>query len=165
MNSTEPQRSARVRWIWIATTATTAAATVAVVLAAVWLIPGPASPEREADCAVVEGAARQWQAAAETLTPTQGAMLPSDPQSVVEQYTQMAMMVHTAADSVSTPEIKQHLTEWADAADRLATSERVDPSGPEQPETLEEMLEIATPINDAAGALGELCPNMPSAQR
>ncbi|GAB3237070.1 hypothetical protein GCM10027535_48650 [Mycolicibacterium hippocampi] len=148
------------RWIWIASTA---AATVAAVLAAMWLIPEPASPQRKADCAVVEGTARQWQAAAETLTPAQGATLPSDPQTVVEQYTQMAMMVHTAADSVSTPEIKQHLTEWADAADRLAMSERVDSGGPEQSETLEEMLEIATPMNDAAGALGELCPNMPAA--
>ncbi|GFH04215.1 hypothetical protein MHIP_46980 [Mycolicibacterium hippocampi] len=160
MSSTESQRSVRVRWIWIASTA---AATVAAVLAAMWLIPEPASPQRKADCAVVEGTARQWQAAAETLTPAQGATLPSDPQTVVEQYTQMAMMVHTAADSVSTPEIKQHLTEWADAADRLAMSERVDSGGPEQSETLEEMLEIATPMNDAAGALGELCPNMPAA--
>lgn len=162
MNSTEPQRSARVRWIWIASAAV---ATVAAILVVMWLIPEPASAEREADCAVVEGAARQWQAAAESLTPTQGATLPSDPQSIVEQYTEMAMLVHTAADSVSTPEIEQHLTDWADAADRLAMSERVDASSPEPPETIEEMLEIARPIDDAAGALGELCPNMPSAQQ
>ncbi len=44
-------------------------------------------------------------------------------------------------------------------------SERVDASSTEPPETIEEMLEIARPIDGAAGALGELCPNMPSAQQ
>ncbi|MGB3233044.1 MAG: hypothetical protein WBB57_20400 [Mycobacterium sp.] len=129
-----------------------------------WFAAEPASQERTADCEVVEATARQWQAAVSSLAPAQGVTGPSD-QFVDEQYTQMAAMVQTAADSVTTADIKQHLSEWATAADRLALSQRDVPGDPEPPETLEGMLEVFNPINDAAGALGELCPNMPSAQR
>lgn len=161
MNSVESQRSTRVRLMWIVSGAVV---TVAAVASAIWLIAEPAPPERKADCAVVEDAAREWQASVETLIPAQGVTGPSD-QFVDEQYLKMAAMVHTAADSVSTPEIKQHLTEWATAADRLALSQQDGPGGPEPSQTREEMLEVFTPINNAAVALGELCPNMPSAHR
>ncbi|MCV7151921.1 hypothetical protein [Mycolicibacterium pyrenivorans] len=149
------------RWMWIVSAAVV---TVAAVAAAIWLIAEPASPQRKADCAVVEDAAREWQASVETLIPAQGVTGPSD-KFVDEQYLKMAAMVHTAADSVSTPEIKQHLNEWATAADRLALSQQDGPGRPEPPRTPEEMLKVFSPINDAAVALGELCPNMPSAQR
>lgn len=161
MNFNILQGSVRARRIWIASIAAVVAA--AAVLVAVWLVAEPESPEKEADCVTVAETARRWQAAVAALTPNQGATGPSD-EYVDEQYAQMAMVVQTAADSVTTPEIKKHLTDWAAAADQLAMS-RLDVAGSaEPPETPEEMLEVFTPINDAASALGELCPNMPAAE-
>ncbi|PQP43367.1 hypothetical protein C6A88_24465 [Mycolicibacterium austroafricanum] len=160
MNFNVLQRSVRARWIWIVSiTAVSAAA----VLVAGWLAAEPDSPERKADCVIVAETVRRWQTAVAALTPIQGATGPSD-EYVDEQYTQMATMVQTAADSVTTPEIKSYLTDWAAAADRLAMSQLDVSGGAEPPETPEEMLEVFTPINDAAGALGELCPDMPSAE-
>ncbi len=157
MNPVDPQGPTRSRWKWFVIAA---AAIVSVVVAAVWLIAEPASPGRTTDCVVVEETTRQWQATVASVTPAQGAVGPTD-EFVDQQYLQMAAMVQAAADSVTAPEIKQHLSEWAAAADRLAIAQQTgDP-----PDTPDEMLEVFTHINDAAHALGELCPNMPSAQR
>lgn len=139
-----------------------AAAIVPVAVAAVWSIAEPASPDRTADCVVVEQTARQWQATVASLTPAQGSIGPTD-EFVDQQYLQMSAMVQAASDSVTTPEIKQHLREWAAAADQLAVIQQ-NATG-ESPGMPDEMLEVFAHINDAAGALGELCPNMPSAQR
>ena len=159
MNPVDPQGPPRRRWKWFVIAP---AAIVSVVVAAVWLIAEPASPGRTTDCVVVEETTRQWQATVASLTPAQGAIGPTD-EFVDQQYLQMSAMMQAAADSVKTPEIKQHLSEWAAAADRLATSQQN--AAGASPGMPDEMLEVFTHINDAAGALGELCPNMPSAQR
>ncbi len=159
MNPVDPQGPPRRRWKWFVIAP---AAIVSVVVAAVWLIAEPASPGRTTDCVVVEETTRQWQATVASVTPAQGAVGPTD-EFVDQQYLQMAAMVQAAADSVTAPEIKQHLREWAAAADRLATA-RQNAAG-ESPGMPDEMLVVFTHINDAAHALGELCPNMPSAQR
>ena len=159
MNPVDPQGRTRGRWKWLVIAV---AAIVPVVVAAVWLIAEPASPDRTADCVVVAQTTRQWQATVASLTPAQGAIGPTD-EFVDQQYLQMSAMMQAAADSVKTPEIKRHLSEWAAAADRLATSQQN--AAGASPGMPDEMLEVFTHINDAAGALGELCPNMPSAQR
>ncbi|MCG7579363.1 hypothetical protein [Mycolicibacterium sp. OfavD-34-C] len=159
MNSVDPQGRTGNRWKWFVIAA---AAIVSVVVATVWLLAEPASPDRTADCVVVEQTTRQWQATVASVTPAQGAVGPTD-EFVDQQYLQMSAMVQAASDSVTTPEIKQHLREWAAAADRLAITQQ-NATG-ESPGVPDEMLEVFTHINDAAGALGELCPNMPSAQR
>ncbi|MDY6997764.1 MAG: hypothetical protein SW019_14275 [Actinomycetota bacterium] len=163
MNSVDPQRLTHRRWILIAVTG---AATVAVVAAAVWHFAKPASSEHTADCAVVEDVAGEWIAASDEVLDTVLAetAAPGDAQSVTDRQAAMAAMVQNAADSVTTPAIKQHLNEWATAAGRLATSRRDGAGGAEQLESTEEFLRVYAPINDAAGALGELCPNMPTAQ-
>ncbi|CAN3129985.1 hypothetical protein ACNUDN_18830 [Mycobacterium sp. smrl_JER01] len=149
------------RWRW-------AALTLAVIVIAAgglawWAIDGDGSAS-SADCDVAADTVIRWQAAVADLAPVQGATGPSD-EVVDEQYLQMATMVQAAADSVTTPDIKQRLTDWAAAADRLATSHRDVPGGAEPAQTPEQMDEVFTPINDAVGALDELCPDMPSAQQ
>jgi hypothetical protein len=160
MNTSELRPSAQARWRWIAAVA---AVVVAAVLVAVWLLVERPTAEEQADCAVVADVARQWQATVDSLTSARGEVGPSR-QLVDDQYTQMAAMVGTAADSVTTPEIKQHLSEWATAAHRLAMSQRGDPGVPTPPKAPEEVLAVFTPIDDAAGALAEVCPNMPVGQ-
>jgi len=160
MNSVDPRGRTRSRWKWFVIAA---AAIVSVVVTTVWLIAEPASPGRTADCVVVEETTRQWHATVASLTPAQGAIGPTD-EFVDQQYLQMSAMVQAASDSVTTPEIKQHLSEWAAAADRLAITQQQNAAG-ESPGMPDEMLVVFAHINDAAGALGELSPNMPSVQR
>ena len=140
-----------------------AAVVMAAVLVAVWLLVERPTAEEQADCAVVADVARQWQTSVDSLTPARGEVGLSR-QLVDGQYTQMAAMVGTAADSVTTLEIKQHLSEWATAAHRLAMSERQGPGAPTPPKAPDEMLAVFMPIDDAAGALAEICPNMPIGQ-
>ncbi len=147
-----------------------AIAVVVVVLgagAAYWAIAGRGS-SREADCAVVDDAARQWNITSQMVIGTlvNGGGTAEAFQTVAQRQAEAADMLRGAADSVSTPEIKQHLSEWADSAARSAelhqaAADRAPGTTPPA-DVGEELQQLATSITDSSAALGNLCPESAS---
>lgn len=136
---------------------------------ALWVSNDAVPSSQLEDCLVVEDVARQWNemSAAVINTLLHGRGQPSDYRSVADRQSEMAEELGRAADSVSSPELKEHLGEWAHNGAEYAALQRgvADrPPGTAVPPQSDAAFErVARSMTDAATALGEVCPNMPPA--
>ena len=166
MNDADPQPVRRPLWVWVALAVAVIAGASAVGL---WARPDPGPGRQDSDCVIVDDAARQWNMTAQQVIGMllNSAANPDAFSKVADQQAAAAGKLRTAADSVTTPQIKQYLTDWADAAAQDAVLHRAAadraPGQPVPAGTEQELQRVATSINDAAVALGELCPGSSTA--
>ncbi len=155
----------RKTWLW----ASAATVLVAVgVATTVWIVqhnsqPATASAE---DCAIVKVVAQDWQQMTlsnnnELRTGDGGR---SDWLAIADRQSTMSDTLRAAADSVSTPTIKEELNKWADGTALAAQLQRDSanwPPGFEPPPNDEAaFIDASTTMYDAAGALKETCPGI-----
>lgn len=166
MTEPGPVTGKRRRWALLALTVVVVAVAV---VALAWVVRDASASDE--DCVIVEDVARQWNANSEQVSDSllNGAGRPEDYLTVADLQDEMAQKLNAAADSVDSTQVREKLETWAAGATEYAQLQRsVADAGPDDrsPEQLDaEFLALATTMNDAATALGQICPAMPSAER
>ncbi|MGE0216004.1 hypothetical protein [Mycolicibacterium sp.] len=150
-------------WLWALLAAVVVVGSVVIVWATRDSGPSPA------DCAVVEDVAREWNTTSAAVRDTllNGGGRPDDYRGVADRQAEMAKKLRSAADSVSAPELETQLGKWAGDAERYAALQRqaADRAPGTPPPSDTEFQDVARSMNDAAVALSQQCPGMPSAER
>ncbi|QZT61178.1 hypothetical protein [Mycolicibacterium austroafricanum] len=156
--------SGRRRWLWGAV----AAVAVAFVALLTWWATTDTRSGSSSDCAVVEDVARQWNdnSAAVRNTLLNGGGRPEDYRTVADRQQQMADTLRAAVDSVEAVAIKDELDRWADGAEKFAALQRsaAEAQGAQARPSDADFETVARLMNEAAVALSEQCPAMPSAE-
>lgn len=135
----------RKRWLWVLIAAILIAG--AVVASVLVMRADDAATTSVADCQVVGELAREWKAIAQ------------EDQTGGERNEQFAGEVRAAADSVSTPALKEKLNTWADGFALLAHVQRADASASSAAsDDGAKLAEAGDTIYGTADGLRESCP-------
>ena len=142
------------------------------VAATVWVVQHKASAAAlRNDCGVVEDLGRQWLAMVGSVNTAleSGPGNPSDLVAVANRESQMSDKLRAAADSISTPSVKNDVSKWADGAALTAQIQRDSVNRPlqQQPSPNEDAdsQRSAVMVYQATSDLRRACPNMPQAPR